>query len=224
MGKDTQRLKDALAKYAAEHEQLTSPNPATPPVPDLQAMSEAVRREFFQDIEEARQRPQTRAKNPSRFEWLAWWRGLSLKMALPATAILLVGLLVWSSLNPAGSVMTVDAGERAGNPAGEPVLPRQLRVNFQKQTIEFFGDGDKLTGGLTELAAESTAEIAAFRVSAKGKDSTGLEATFEGRALATRAVASGLVRDKSDLKKLTVQGDLRITGAGSFPVKSTYLP
>jgi hypothetical protein len=193
-------------------------------VPDLRAVREAARSEFFQDIEEARQRPERRAKNPPGFEWLAWWRGLSLKIALPVTAILVVGLLVWSSLNPAGSVMTVDPGERASNAAGEPVLPRQLRVNFQKHTIEFFGDGDKLTGGITELTGESTAEIAAFRVSAKGKDSTGLEGTFEGRALATRAVASGPVRDKSDLKKIVVQGNLSITGAGNFPVKSTYLP
>lgn len=157
-------------------------------------------------------------------DWVQRLRAMLLRFALPATALLVVGLIVWSSLTPAGIVFPADPSERGIGDGGKPVLPDHIRVDFDKQRIEFFGGGDKLTGSMTEVGAESSPDVQAYQVTVKGKDAKGLEGAFDGRALFTRAKSGAPIRQKIDVKKIEVRGDLRISGLGSFPVKRTYLP
>jgi hypothetical protein len=61
-------------------------------------------------------------------------------------------------------------------------------------------------------------------VEVKGKDSTGLEATFAGQAIFTRAVPGHVIRSRGDVKKIYMHGDLNIPSVGRFKVQRNYLP
>ena len=138
MKKDTQRLFSALGDYIAEHRQLTKPDAATQPAPDLDALVQAKRRAFFDDIEKRKGvQPQERCQTPGILEAL---HGLRARWMLPVAALIVVGLVVWSVGMPSGIVLRVDPGDRGGSTPGKPVLPAEIRVNLDKHRIEFRGD------------------------------------------------------------------------------------
>jgi hypothetical protein len=162
-------------------------------------------------------------KSPTIVNLLEQWRSLLLRFALPVTAVLVVGIVILSSL-PSWDDFAVAPGDRGGSTQGKPVLPVLLRVNLEKLRIEFRGDGDRLAGTLTESNALSTVAVAVYQVSAQGKDSTGLEAKFEGVARFTRTVPGSPIKRKADVTTVVVEGDLNFGAAGRFPVQRTYLP
>ena len=222
MADENAQLKKALSDYAAEHRQLTSPDPSTPPLPDLNAMADATRDEFLQDLRNAKRRQ--RVKQGTDENLLpAWLRGFRLKVLVPVVALVVVCLVTLTNVTPAGFVVSADPGDRAFTP-GQANLPDQVRVDFKRGEIEFFGDGDKLAGTLTALNDETTRDIAAFHASVKGKDSTGVAGSFEGRVLFTRSESGKAPTKKSDITKILVTGELRVTGAGAFQINRTYLP
>ena len=156
----------------------------------------------------------------TRDEMLQWLRPFSLKVVLPVAALAALVIFV---LLPSGFVSPADPGERGFTP-GQPALPDQVRVDFKKGRIEFFGGGDLLSGTMTSSAADSTPAIAAFQVEVKGKDATGLAGEFSGKILFTRSEPGRTPAQRSDVKKIMAAGELRVTGAGAYQVKRTYLP
>ncbi len=150
-------------------------------------------------------------------------RRFSLRVALPVVALVVVSLLLVTTMSPSGFVAPADPGDRAFTP-GQPALPDHVRVDFKKGRIEFFGDGDSLAGTMTASPADSTPEIATFQVAVKGKDSTGLAGEFAGKVFFTRSVPGKIPANKGDIKKIAAEGELRVTGAGPYQVKRSYLP
>ena len=147
----------------------------------------------------------------------------TLRVAVPVAALVVVGLVMLNNVTPSGFVVPADPGDRAVTP-GQANLPDHVRVDFKRGEIEFFGDGDKLAGTLTALTDESTRDIVAFHASVKGKDSTGVGGSFEGRVLFTRSASGKAPQKKADITKILVTGELRVTGAGAFQINRTYLP
>jgi len=219
MADDNPQLKAALKQYVEDHRSLTAPDPATPPLPDLDAMADAARDEFISELRKAKQRQRDKA-GAGGFNYLRW---LKPKYSLPAVALVVVSLLLVTTMSPSGFVAPADPGDRAFTP-GQPALPDHVRVDFKKGRIEFFGDGDSLAGTMTASPADSTLEIAAFQVAVKGKDSTGLAGEFAGKVFFTRSVSGKIPANKGDIKRIAAEGELRVTGAGPYQVKRSYLP
>lgn len=219
MADNDARLKAALRQYVEEHRQLTDPDPATPPLPDLDAMADVARDALLEDLRNAKQR-QRNKRSAGGFNLRRWLRP---KLSLPVAALVVISLVLVTTLQPSGFVAPADPGERGFTP-GQPALPDQVRVGFKKGRIEFFGGGDLLSGTMTNSAADSIPAIAAFQVEVKGKDVTGLAGEFSGKVLFTRSEPGRTPAQRSDVKKIMAAGELRVTGAGTYQVKRTYLP
>lgn len=219
MADDNAQFKAALQQYVEEHRRLIEPDPAAPPLPDLEAMAQSVRDELLQDIRNAKQRQRDK-RTAGGFDLRRWLRP---KISLLVAALVVISLVLVTTLQPSGFVAPADPGERGFTP-GQPALPDQVRVDFKKGRIEFFGGGDLLSGTMTSSAADSTPAIAAFQVEVKGKDATGLAGQFSGKVLFTRSEPGRTPAQRSDVKKIMAAGELRVTGAGAYQVKRTYLP
>ena len=219
MADDHPQLKAALKQYVEDHRQLTAPDPATLPLPDLDAMADGARDGLLQDLQDAKRRRRDK-RSVGGFNFLRW---LKPQFLLPAVALLVVSLVLVTTRSPSGFVAPADPGDRAFTP-GQPALPDHVRVDFKKGTIEFFGDGDSLVGTMAASPADSTPEVATFQVAVKGKDSTGLAGEFTGKVFFTRSVSGKTPANKGDIKKIVAEGELRVTGAGPYQVKRSYLP
>ena len=109
-----------------------------------------------------------------------WWR-----VGIGIAAALVISVTVWLMSRPQlpERVLLTAVRERGG--AVE--LPRNFALNVKSRELELSDGGDRLSGPIEPLAAESLPGVTASSVTLSGKDTAGTIGRFQGKLWLTNA-------------------------------------
>ena len=136
-----------------------------------------------------------------------------------AAAVIVIALVI---ILPGGpqqlSLTAVPDSERATAVR----LPKNLQLNLQKRSLEFWEGGDRLSGSLSPSAQEGGISI--FSVTLRGKDSTGNDGRFTGTMWLTNAAGVIAIKKPRDVAGALVRGSLEVLGQNTNKVDQSFLP